>query len=44
MKRSFEVLWPYMWRYRGGLALGMGALILKDIFAAAQPLVIGAAY
>jgi ATP-binding cassette subfamily B multidrug efflux pump len=43
MKRSFEVLWPYMWRYRGGLALGLGALILKDIFAAAQPLVIGAA-
>jgi ATP-binding cassette, subfamily B, multidrug efflux pump len=32
-----------MWRYRGGLALGLGALILKDIFAAAQPLVIGAA-
>jgi ATP-binding cassette subfamily B protein len=32
-----------MYRYRGGLALGMGALVLKDIFAAAQPLVIGAA-
>ena len=43
MKRSFEVLWPYMYRYRRGLALGMGALVLKDIFAAAQPLVIGAA-
>ena len=43
MKRSFEVLWPYMLRYRGGLALGLGALILKDVFAAAQPLVIGAA-
>jgi ATP-binding cassette subfamily B multidrug efflux pump len=43
MKRSFEVLWPYMLRYRGGLALGLGALILKDVFAAAQPFVIGAA-
>jgi ATP-binding cassette, subfamily B, multidrug efflux pump len=43
MKRSFQVLWPYMLRYRGGLALGLGALVLKDIFAAAQPLVIGAA-
>jgi ATP-binding cassette, subfamily B, multidrug efflux pump len=32
-----------MWRYRGGLALGMAALVLKDVFAAAQPLVIGAA-
>jgi ATP-binding cassette, subfamily B, multidrug efflux pump len=43
MKRAFDVLAPYMWRYRGGMLLGFGALILKDIFAAAQPLVIGAA-
>src|SRR4051812_37914442 len=41
MRRSFEKLWPYMWRYRRGLGLGMAALILKDIAAALQPLVIG---
>jgi ATP-binding cassette subfamily B protein len=43
MKRAYQVLAPYLWRYRGGMALGLGALILKDVFAAAQPLVIGAA-
>jgi ATP-binding cassette, subfamily B, multidrug efflux pump len=43
MKRSFQVLWPYMVNYRRGLVLGLGALVLKDLFAAAQPLVIGAA-
>ena len=43
MKRSFQVLWPYLRKYRGGLALGLGALILKDAFAAAQPLIIGVA-
>ena len=43
MKRSFQVLWPYMVKYRSGLVLGLGALVLKDLFAAAQPLVIGAA-
>jgi ATP-binding cassette, subfamily B, multidrug efflux pump len=43
MKRAFEVLWPYFRRYRRGLGKGFGALILKDIFAAAQPLVIGTA-
>jgi ATP-binding cassette, subfamily B, multidrug efflux pump len=43
MKRSFQVLWPYMWKYRGGLALGLGSLILKDIFATALPLIIGVA-
>ena len=31
---------PYLWRYRRGLALGMGALLMKDIVAAALPLVI----
>jgi ATP-binding cassette subfamily B multidrug efflux pump len=43
MKRSFQVLWPYMWKYRGSLVLGLGALVLKDIFAAVQPLLIGTA-
>jgi ATP-binding cassette, subfamily B, multidrug efflux pump len=35
-----RTLWPYMWRYRRGLALGMGALLIKDVTTAALPLVI----
>jgi ATP-binding cassette subfamily B protein len=41
MRRAFTKLAPYLLRYRKGLALGFGALVLKDLFAAAQPLVIG---
>ncbi len=40
MLRSLSTLWPYVRRYRGGLALGIGALLLKDLFAAALPVVI----
>jgi ATP-binding cassette, subfamily B, multidrug efflux pump len=43
MRQSFQKLWPYMLRYRGGLAIGLGALILKDLFYAAQPIIIGTA-
>lgn len=43
MKRAFQKLWPYFGRYRRGLVLGFGALILKDLFAAGQPLIIGLA-
>jgi ATP-binding cassette subfamily B multidrug efflux pump len=39
MKQAFASLWPYLRRYRGGFALGMGALILKDILGAAMPLI-----
>jgi ATP-binding cassette subfamily B protein len=42
MRKPFERLWPYLWRYRRGVALGMAALILKDVASALQPLVIGA--
>jgi ATP-binding cassette subfamily B multidrug efflux pump len=41
MRESFQTLWPYMKRYRRGLALGMGSLILKDLAHAAIPLMIG---
>jgi ATP-binding cassette subfamily B multidrug efflux pump len=37
---QLRTLLPYMWRYRRGLALGMGALILKDVAAASIPLLI----
>src|SRR5437588_4043058 len=38
MLESFRTLWPYMRRYRGSLALGMGSLVLKDVAAVAVPL------
>src|SRR5882724_2944303 len=41
MRRSFQKLSPYLWKYRRGLFLGMGALIVKDIAAAIQPLILG---
>jgi ATP-binding cassette subfamily B protein len=43
MKRALEKLWPYFWRYRKGLALGLGALVMKDLLAAVLPLIIGRA-
>ncbi|MBV9295180.1 MAG: ABC transporter ATP-binding protein, partial [Acidobacteriaceae bacterium] len=39
MLRSLSTLWPYLRRYRWGLSLGIGALLLKDLFAAALPIV-----
>lgn len=36
----FRQAWPYLRRYRRGLALGFGALIIKDIAAACMPLLI----
>ncbi|HVX67455.1 MAG TPA: ABC transporter ATP-binding protein [Bryobacteraceae bacterium] len=43
IKETARRLWPYMRRYRRGFALGFGALVLKDLAAAGQPLVIKAA-
>lgn len=40
MLKSLSTLWPYLWRYRGGLAFGLAALLLKDALAAALPIVI----
>ncbi len=40
MLKSLSTLWPYVRRYRGGLALGIGALLMKDLLAVALPLVI----
>jgi len=33
---------PHLWRYRRGLTLGMGSLVLKDVVSASLPLVIRA--
>ena len=40
MLKSLSTLWPYLRRYRRGMALGMGCLIIKDALAAVSPLVI----
>ncbi len=40
MLKSLSTLWPYVRRYRGGLTLGIGALLMKDVLLAALPLVI----
>jgi ATP-binding cassette, subfamily B, multidrug efflux pump len=41
MKKSIQKLWPHLWRYRRALFLGMGALIIKDLLQAIQPLIFG---
>ena len=38
----FKTVGPHLWRYRRGLALGMGSLVLKDVVSASLPLVIRA--
>ncbi len=40
MRTVIKTAGPYLLRYRGGLTLGMGSLILKDVVAATLPLVI----
>src|SRR5579875_1664287 len=40
MLKPLATLWPYLKRYRGGLALGIGALLMKDVLAAALPIVL----
>ncbi|HLJ17305.1 MAG TPA: ABC transporter ATP-binding protein [Bryobacteraceae bacterium] len=39
---TFKTVWPYLWRYRRGFGLGMGALVLKDLLGASQPLIVRA--
>jgi ATP-binding cassette, subfamily B, multidrug efflux pump len=41
MREELKTVWPYLWRYRRAWARGMGALLLKDLFAAALPYFIG---
>jgi ATP-binding cassette, subfamily B, multidrug efflux pump len=40
MRSVFKTAGPYLWKYRRGLALGMGSLVMKDLLGAALPLVI----
>lgn len=41
MKEHLRTVWPYLWRYRRGLLVGLAALVLKDLAAAVQPWLIG---
>jgi len=40
MKDIVRILGPHLWRYRRGLALGLAALVLKDVAGAVLPLLI----
>ena len=40
MRETLKTVWPYLVRYRRGFALGMGALVMKDLLGASMPLVI----
>src|SRR5689334_8406650 len=40
MRSLIKTAGPYLWRYRRGLGLGMGALVIKDLLAVTLPLVI----
>ncbi|HYL76219.1 MAG TPA: ABC transporter ATP-binding protein [Bryobacteraceae bacterium] len=40
MRTVLKTAGPYLWKYRRGLSLGMGSLLIKDLLAAALPLVI----
>src|SRR6201996_5445311 len=39
-KAMIKSAWPYLWKYRRGMALGMGALLVNDFMKAALPLAI----
>jgi ATP-binding cassette, subfamily B, multidrug efflux pump len=39
-KSIVKSAWPYLWKYRRGIGLGMGALLVNDVLKAALPLAI----
>ena len=41
-KEVVKSVWPYLWKYRRGMALGMGSLLMTDLTKAALPLAIRA--
>ncbi|WP_321477480.1 ABC transporter ATP-binding protein [uncultured Paludibaculum sp.] len=42
MRDAFQSAWPYLRKYRRGLLLGLGALVLKDLAGAGIPLIVRA--
>lgn len=43
MRQFLDTAWPYLRRYRRGIVLGLGSLIIKDVAGAGVPLVIKSA-
>jgi ATP-binding cassette subfamily B protein len=43
VKGSLRFLWPYLWRYRRGFAMGLAGLAIKDLLSVSQPLVVRSA-
>src|SRR5277367_5442648 len=41
-KEIVKSVWPYLWKYRRGMLLGMGSLLMTDLTKAALPLAIRA--
>lgn len=41
MRQTFTILWPYLRRYRRGLILGFGSLLLKVLAATLNPYILG---
>jgi ATP-binding cassette, subfamily B, multidrug efflux pump len=39
-KEIVKSVWPYLWKYRRGMALGMGSLLMTDLTKAGLPLVL----
>ena len=39
-KEIVRSVWPYLWKYRRGITLGMGSLLMTDLTKAAMPLVL----
>lgn len=42
MRAAFRSAWPYLRKYRRGVLLGLGALVLKDVAGAGIPLLVRA--
>src|SRR3954469_331327 len=42
MRETISTLWPYLWHYRRGIALGVASLCLKDVMAALLPVILKA--
>jgi ATP-binding cassette subfamily B protein len=40
MHRNLKRIWPYLWKYKRGWAIGLSSLALKDITGALLPLVV----